>query len=155
MQTPRRRRAPSRSARKRADPRRQLQPSQFKVNECWLVVKASEVPIFTEDEGLFDVYVLQDAASMYLFGTVFVPTGSGIASEQEVGVLFQSAWRAKREWPKRLLLPEGIPPIDSFAAVATRNQIPVEVVPKSALAIYINDVQAGFNEHFGGEKGAA
>jgi len=126
------------------------------VNQCWLVIKASDAPISTEEEGLFDVYVLQDAASMYLFGSVFTPFGSGDAPEEEVDSLFQGAWRVKREWAKRLLLPDSIPSPNSFALVAKRNGIPVEIVPESTLASYIDDVQDGFREHFGGaNKGAA
>jgi hypothetical protein len=124
-----------------------MHPSQFTVNQCWLVIKASDVPIST-DEGFFDVYVLQDAASMYLFGSVFTPLGTGDAPEEEVNSLFQGAWRAKQEWPKRLLLPDSIPSPNSFTMAANQNQIPVEIVPESALAIYVNDVQAGFREHF-------
>ena len=132
-----------------------MHPSQFKVNQCWLVVKASDAPIRV-DGGSFDVYVLQDAASMYLFGNVFVPSGSDIAPEEEVNSLLQGAWRTKRVWPKCLLLSDCIPPRSSFAAVAERNRIPVEVVPESSLTIYINDVQAAFREHFGGgQTGAA
>ena len=130
-----------------------LDPSQFKVNQSWLVVKASDAPISTA-EGSFDVYVLQDAASMYLFGNVLVPTGSATASEDEFNSLLQSAWHAKRAWPKCLLLPQTILPRSSFAEVAKRNEIPVELVPESALALYINDVRAAFSEHFGG-AGAA
>ena len=132
-----------------------MHPSQFGVNQCWLIVKASDTPIVT-DEGLFDVYVVQDAASMYLFGSVFTPSGSGNASEQEFNSLLQHAWRQKREWPKRLLVPDSIPSPNPFSVVAKRHRIPVEIVPESALAIYINDVQAGFHEYLaGGETGAA
>jgi hypothetical protein len=118
-----------------------------------LVVKASDAPISTA-EGSFDVYVLQDAATMYLFGNVLVPIGSAKASVEEFSSLLQSAWHSKRAWPRRLLLPETILPRKSFAAVAKRNEIPVEFVPESALALYINDVQAAFSEYFGG-AGAA
>jgi hypothetical protein len=153
MRTPRRLRPPpiSRSPIAR---QREIHPSQFAVNQCWLIVKASDAPIHV-DEGLFDVYVLQDAASMYLFGNVFVPSGSGTAPDEEVDSLLQGAWRATREWPNSLLLPDSIPPRSSFAVVAKRNRIPVEVVPESDLAIYINDVQAAFREHFGGEDTGA
>ena len=100
------------------------------------------------------MYVLQDAASMYLFGNVLVPTGSTTASEEEFNSLLQSAWHAKRAWPRRLLLPETILPRSSFAEVAKHNEIPVELVPESALALYINDVQSALSEYFGG-AGAA
>ena len=88
-----------------------------------------------------------DACS-YLFG-------SSNASEEEINALFQDAWRVKHKWPKFLLLPESIPTLRSFAAVAMQNLIPVEVVPESALAIYIIDVQSSFREHFGGEATGA
>ena len=132
----------------------EMHPSQFTVNQCWLIVKASEAPIRT-DEGLFDAYVLQDAASMYLFGSVFTPCGSGDASEEEVNSLLQGAWREKQKWPKRLLLPDTIPSPNSFVVAAKRNGVPVEIVAESALAIYINDVQTGFREYFGGDESGA
>lgn len=155
----RRRRAPSmrttRSLRKRAAARStaasasQLHPSQFTVNQCWLIVKASDAPVVTR-EGLFDVYVVQDAASMYLFGTVFTPSGRGNASTEEFNSLLERAWGKKREWPKRLLVPDSIPSPNPFSVVAKRHGIPVEIVSASALTIYINDVQSGFREYFGG-----
>ena len=152
MRTPHRRRVPP-ASRSPAASRRGIHPSQFTVNQCWLIVKASDAPIRT-DEGAFDVYVLQDAASMYLFGNLLVPSGSGAAAEEEVNLLLQGARRVKGEWPQSLLLPDSAPFRGSFAVVARRNRIPVKVVPESKLAFYVNDVQAAFREHFGrGESG--
>lgn len=131
-----------------------MHPSQFTVNQCWLIVKASDAPIRT-DEGLFDVYVLQDASSMYLFGSVLAPCGSGDASEKEVDSLFHGAWREKQKWPKRLLLPDTIPSPNSFVVVARRNGVPVEIVAEAALVIYVNDVQTAFREYFGGDESGA
>ena len=91
---------------------------------------------------------------MYLFGTLLVPSDSATASETEVNALLQSAWRARREWPECLVLPDAAPHLGSFAELARREEIRVEVVPQSALAVYINDVQAAFREHFGGTKRA-
>jgi hypothetical protein len=119
------------------------------VNECWLVVQASRTPVRTDEDGAFDVYVLQDAASMYIFGTVLVSAGSSAAREEEIDELFQSAWRGKHAWPKRLVLSNSNPLVSSFAVAAERNGIAVEYVPNSALAVYTKDVQAGFSEHFG------
>jgi hypothetical protein len=153
MRTPRRLRAPP-ASRSPAAFRRGIHPSHFTVNQYWLIVKASDAPIRT-DEGPFDLYVLQDAASMYLFGNLLVPSGSGAASEEEVNSLLQGARRAKGEWPQSLLLPDSAPFRGSFAVVARRNRIPLEVVPESELAIYMNDVQAAFREHFGREESGA
>lgn len=148
----RRRRPASRST---SASQQEFEPSEFEVNQCWLIIPASDAPI-EMDEGLFDVYVLQDAASMYLFGNVFAPSGSGTAPDEEVDSLLQEAWRAKRDWPQRLLLPDSIPPQSSLAVLPERKGIAVEFVPEIALAIYINDVQAGFREYFGSyEPGAA
>jgi hypothetical protein len=133
----------------RTPSQRKLQPSHFAVNECWLVIKASQVPVRTDEEGSFDVYVLQDAASMFIFGTVLVSLGNSTAPEEEVEALFQTAWRGKRAWPKRLVLSNANPLMSSFALIAERNSIAVEYVPKSALSVYTDDVQAGFSEHFG------
>jgi hypothetical protein len=135
-------------------PQREIHLSHFTVNQCWSIVKASNAPTRT-DEGTYDVYVLQDSAGMYLFGNMLVPFGSQTATKEEVSSLFQCAWRTKHEWPKVFLLPDSDPPRSSFAVRAKRNGIPVEVVPESVLAMYINDVQAAFREHFGGEEPGA
>ena len=127
-----------------------MQPSQFAVNQCWLIVKANDSPVHT-GEGPFDVYVLQDAASMYIFGNLFVPFGGGTAAEKEVNSLLQDGWRKKREWPQTILLSDSLPFRSSLAVVAKRNRISVQVVPESALAFYTSDVQAGFREYFGPE----
>ena len=86
---------------------------------------------------------------MYIFGTVLISVGSASASGEEVDALLQGAWREKRIWPKRLFLSNADPRMNSFAAAAERNGVSVEFVPKSVLAFYTNDVQAGFSEHFG------
>ena len=95
------------------------------------------------------MYVLQDAATMYLFGNVFVSVVTHGVPETEVSLLLENAWGAKREWPQRLLLPSSIAPDSPFFAVAKRNNIAVEVVPESVLAIYSKDVQTAFRDYFG------
>jgi hypothetical protein len=131
-----------------------MHPSQFAVNQCWLIVKASDAPVQT-GEGAFEVYVLQDAASMYIFGNLFVPAGGGTAIEEEVNSLLHDGWRKKREWPQSLSLSDSVPFRSSLAVVAKRIRISVKVVPESELAFYTNDVQAGFREYFGPEESGA
>jgi len=103
----------------------------------------------TDEDGSFDVYVLQDAASMYIFGTVLFPTGSGTGPQDEVDALFQNAWRGTRAWAKRVVLSNRNPLVRSFAVAAEHNGIAVEYVPESLLDFYTSDVQGGFSEHFG------
>ena len=132
----------------------ELEPSHFRVNDAWLVLKASALPFMVEGQPC-DVYVLQDAASMYLFGSVFAPCAVGQPRAQEVGALFKRAWDKGHQWPQKLLLPESVAPLRTFAAAAQRRGVPVEVLPDGALAVYITDVQAAFHEHFSGGGSAA
>jgi hypothetical protein len=126
-----------------------LHPSDFDVDEAWLVIKASPAPMRTDEDGDFDVYVLQDAASMFIFGTVMVPVGSRTGPEDEFDALLQDAGRQRRRGPGKILFAHDDPAMRSFAAVTARAGVSVEFVEDTALDFYTNDVQSGFAEHFG------
>ena len=118
------------------------------------MVKVNALP-FLVDEQLVDVYVLQDAASMYLSGNVFSPCEGGLPPLAETRALFKRAWDMQHQWPERLLLPESLVHLTTFATTAKRSKVPVQVLPDGVFAVYVTDVQAAFHEHFAASTGAA
>ena len=60
-----------------------LEPSQFQVNEAWIVFRLNESPVSTEADGDFNVLALMDAASCYMLGTEFIRTESSEPSQLE------------------------------------------------------------------------
>jgi hypothetical protein len=152
MRTPKRLRATAPALPTPALPN-ELHPKYFSVDQAWLVIKATAKPIQVEGDPT-EVYVLQDAGSMYLFGNAFAPYPNGNPQTQQVSRLFQNAWRKHSRWPTVLILPESLSGRLPFTEAAARNGIPLAVVPDTALAVYVSDVQEAFEEHFGGEGAA-
>jgi hypothetical protein len=131
-----------------------MHPKQFQVNEVWLAFRANAAPLRTP-EGAFDVFVLMDAASMYMLGTALVPVGAEAPSEQEAANLLQQGWQSRNEWPERLVL-HGEPSAENgLARAAQWNGIPVVVASSQELAVYIEDVRGAFEEHFNGPANSA
>lgn len=46
-----------------------LTPDQFRVNEAWIVAKVNDAFVFVKDVP-YDIYMLVDAASIYVFGNL-------------------------------------------------------------------------------------
>jgi len=58
-----------------------LQPSEFHVNEAWIVFRLNDAPISTETDGDFNVIAVMDAASCFILAAEFVPAISAEPSE--------------------------------------------------------------------------
>ena len=131
-----------------------LQPKDFQVNRTWLAYRVNRVPLITEGQEI-DLYVLQDAASMYLFGNAFAPFGTDCPPLQDVENLLKSAYARKSEWPSELVLP-GKPGLEnSFSKAARSFGIVVRSVPESHLSFYINDTQEAYEEFLARDEGDA
>ena len=122
-----------------------LHPKQFAVNEVWLAFRATRSPVLVENAP-HHIYVLQDAASMYMLGNAFAPEVKGSPTAGDAGLLFTQAWQKKREWPRRLLIPGRKTKDNGFAIAAALNGIAVEFTATSELSLYINDVQQSYEE---------
>jgi len=84
-----------------------LHPKQFKVNEAWLVFRLNELPIRTELEGDFNCIALMDAASCFILGDAFAPTGEAEPSKMAVRRLLKEAKAHKQQLPETLFIPNG------------------------------------------------
>jgi hypothetical protein len=128
-------------------PPKTLLPEDFEHNQAWLVFRINQAPIQVPDQE-FDIYVLQDAASMLVFGQVFATHGEDEFIANEVVQLMNLAHSKAQEWPNELILP-GVPRANNpFVALARHHKISVRSVSESELSFYIKDVQEGFEAFF-------
>lgn len=79
-------------------------PSDFAVNEAWIVLKANSKPMLIQD-GDYDCYVLMDAGSAYVFGQILVQQ-DGEPDPTEVSQLFEDAHREGKGYATRLIVTE-------------------------------------------------
>ena len=91
---------------------RTMQPGDFQVNQTWLAYRINVAPMQIDGRAI-DLYVLQDAASMFLFGNAFGPHGSDGPDVEEVEKLLESARGKRDEWPSELVLPGKNGPANS------------------------------------------
>ena len=124
---------------------RPLHPSDFAVNRTWLVFRVNQRPVLTGD-GAFDIFVLQDAASMFLFGNAVAPSGAEYPPAHAVVHLFEQAWSHRQEWPEEIVLAGRPSSENSFANAARRRGIAVRAVAEARISFYIKDVQSSFEE---------
>ena len=125
-----------------------LQPSQFTVNEAWIVFRINDVPIETDADGAFNCMALMDAASCFILGSEFVPLNADELSELEIYRLLKQGQNHKNQLPKTLYVPVE-QSADLIIAIATRQGIHVVVVPESELNVFIGEARDDFRERFG------
>ena len=109
-----------------------LTPDQFSVNEAWIAVRVNEEFMFVKDEP-YDIYVLMDAASAYVFGNVLSKVVDETPQEKELEDLFETAWGAKNQWAEKLIIPENSIAENVFRKQAEQNGLSVETIPLSDL----------------------
>lgn len=122
-----------------------LHPSQFQVNEAWIVFKINEGPIFTEADGDFNIIALMDAASCFMLGAEFVPAASVELSELESKRLLKRGQSHNQQLPKTLFVPEN-QVADILTAEAERNRISVVRVPEDQLLVFIGEARESFKQ---------
>jgi len=128
-----------------------LFPEDFEHNQAWLVFRINQTPIQTPEQS-FDVYVLQDAASMFILGQTFASHDESEFDAEEVVQIMNSARNQTDGWPEELIL-IGVPQANNpFVAVARHHKIPVRTVSEGELSFYIKDVQEGFEEFLGAKS---
>jgi hypothetical protein len=124
-----------------------MQPSDFRVNQTWLAYRINRAPLKVEGQAI-DLYVLQDAASMFLFGNAFAPDGSDCPDLKEVRKLMGTAHAKRDEWPSELILAGSHGQENSFIKVAHEHGVAIRTVPESQMSFYIKDTQEAYEEFF-------
>lgn len=132
-----------------------MHPRDFEVNQTWLAFRVNQRPIVAEGQEL-DIFMLQDAASMFIFGNAFAAHEDEAPALAEVSHLLHQAWARQQTWPAELVLAGKPSRTNAFASVARQLGIRVRSVPEAQMSFYIKDVQSSLEEYFrrGAEDGA-
>ncbi len=125
-----------------------LHPSQFQVNEAWVIFKLNDVPIHTEEDGDFNFIALMDAASCFILSSISTPVSSVEPSSLESRRLLKEGQAHKNQVPMTLFIPDD-QPAASLSAEAERQGITVVRVPEHQLLLFIGEAREGFRERFG------
>lgn len=118
-----------------------IQHDQFRVNEAWIIFRLQTLDTIAGDP--FDIYVLMDAASGYIFGHLLVRDEA--PSAQETQALFKKAHKTKRAWPTKLIAEKLDPALGIFQAQAQAAGFALEVVPTTYLKDMMAPVQQSFD----------
>jgi hypothetical protein len=110
--------------------------------------RINQAPIKVPGQA-FDIYVLQDAASMFIFGQAFATHGEDEFTAKEIVQLMNLAHSKTQEWPNELVLPSVPRANNPFVALARHHKISVRSVSESELSFYTKDVQEGFEKFLG------
>ena len=123
-----------------------MHPRDFAINRTWLAFRVNQLPVPTTD-GEFDIFVLQDAGSMFLFGSALAPHGAECPSKEAAALLLEQAWSHQQQWPDELVLPGRPSRVNTFAIVAREKDIAVKSVAEARMSFYIKDVQSSLEEY--------
>ena len=124
-----------------------LTPDQFRVNEVWIAVRVNEAFLFVKDEP-YDIYVLMDAASVYVLGHVLSRVVDEAPPEKDVEALFKKAWEAKNQWAEKLIVTEDSIAENVFRTHAEKNGLSFEIVPLSDLEPIVGPLKESFASDF-------
>ena len=124
-----------------------LMPEQFRVNEAWIAVRVNEAFLFVQHEP-YDIYVLMDAASTYVLGHVLSKVVDEKPEDRDIEVLFNTAWAAKKEWAKKLIVSDDSIAQNAFRAKAEEKGLSVTTVPLSDLEPIVGPVKELFASDF-------
>ena len=124
-----------------------LTHDQFAVNEAWIVVKVNDTPLFVKDDP-YDMFVIMDAASAYVFGHALCKASEGSPQENDVKTIFKKGWDAKHQWPNRLILSDNSSAQMIFGKIAEENNINVAYIPLSDLTPLVKTLRDSFASSF-------
>ena len=85
-----------------------MTPEAFEVNRTWLAFRINQRPIESGD-GAHDIFVLQDAGSMFIFGTALAPADADGPLEQTRSACSKGLGRIERSGPKSSSFPAEPP----------------------------------------------
>ncbi len=128
-----------------------LTPDQFEVNEAWITVRVNEEFIFVKDDP-YDIFVLMDAASAYVFGFVLSNVVDESLNQEEVANLFRQAWGTKQEWAGTLIVSDEINADNVFISEGEKNGLEIRRVLASSLDPIVGPLKESFLQRFLGQQ---
>ncbi len=124
-----------------------LHPNQFKVNQAWIAVRVNDSFLYVAGEP-YDLYILVDAASAYVFGHLASKTVEDGPELPDIEGLFQQAGSLKNQYPIELIVPDNFIPKKQFKAICDIKGIGFREVPEGDLSLIIDDIKQSFEEFF-------
>jgi len=128
-----------------------LEPSQFNVNEAWIVFLLNDAPISTEADGDFNVVCLMDAASCYILGNEFIPAHLTDVPEFTAKRLIKAGRSHAQVLPQKLFLSSELGS-NQFVIFAEKTHVEVFQVSEEELSPFTTEARDGFQEYIGGDK---
>lgn len=121
-------------------------PSQFQINETWIVFKLNDAPVSTNIDGDFDALALMDAASCFILGMVFVNVHATEPTQLESKRLLKAGYSHKQQYPQKIFIPTN-QPATLLSTEAELQGIAVIRVPEEELSVFTDEAGQGFQEH--------
>ena len=85
-----------------------------------------------------------DAASTFVLGHLLSRVDDVTPQEEDVKKIFKDAWGVKRQWPKKLIMPENSVAEDVFKAQAKNKGIKFIAVPLLDLSPIVEPLKQSF-----------
>mgnify|MGYP001627562488 CR=1 FL=1 len=123
-------------------------PSQFEVNEAWIVFKANSKPIHTAQNGYFNLFVLIDAVSLFALAFTTVPTKNPEMNCDESLYLLGNAYSHLEIWPKKLFVPKKL---SATFLIKEAEEMGIEIVrvAENQLSPIIGEIKKDLAQKFG------
>jgi hypothetical protein len=124
-----------------------LMSDQFNINEAWIAIRINDLFSSVRDNP-YDIYVLMDAASTYVFGHILLDIVNVAPQKEDVENLFRKAWETKRQWPDKLIMAEHSIAENVFRTVAEKNGFTFSTVSLSDLSPIVAPLKESFASTF-------
>ncbi len=125
-----------------------IHPRNYKVNQAWLSTRVNDTFLYVAGDP-YDMYILVDVASCYVFGFVFAKTAEDEGPDiDEIDKLFNNAWSSKCQFPIEFYVEEDFSPKEEFKTVCQNYDITFNVLPKNSLSLIVDEIKESFEEHF-------
>lgn len=128
-----------------------LYPTQFTVNEAWVVFRLNDEPIHTQQDGDFHFLAIMDAASCFILSSTPVSAEQAEPMQLDSLRLLKEAQAHQKRWPKTLFVPTEQP---AQFLVAEAEMLGIEIfrVPELQLIPLIGEAQKDFRDRFGSSE---
>ena len=123
-------------------------PSQFRVNQTWIVFQLNEAPVITDRDGDFNIITLMDAASCFILGACNIRSSASELSHVEAKTLLKAGFDHKKQYPEEIIIPSHMV-ADVLILEAQSNGIKAKREVEQALGVFIDEAREGFREHMG------
>lgn len=125
-----------------------IHPLDYKVNQAWLSTRVNDTFLYVAGEP-YDMYILVDVASCYVFGFVIAQTTADEGPDiNDIDKMFNDAWSSKCQFPIEFYVEEDFFPKEEFKTVCQKYNITFKVFPKNSLSLVVNEIKESFEEHF-------